>query len=63
MEKINTSKLQILRRYFETLLMKDTDSIDSFYTHVIGLINQINSHGEYIEDRKVVEKVLISLPP
>lgn len=63
MDKVKTSKLQILRRDFETLSMKYTDSIDSFYTHVIGMINQIKSHGETIEDRKVVEKVLMSLPP
>ena len=43
--------------------MKDTNSEESFYTHVIGLINQIKSHAETIEDRKVVEKVLRSLPP
>ena len=63
MDKFKTSKLQILRRYFETLSMKDSDSVDSFYTHVIGLINHIKSHGETIEDRKIVEKVLMSLPP
>jgi uncharacterized protein (UPF0371 family) len=63
MDKVKNSKLQIIRRYFETLSMKYTDSVDSFYTHVIGLINQIKSHGETIEDRKVVEKVLMSLPP
>jgi catechol-2,3-dioxygenase len=54
MDKFKTSKLQILRRDFETLSMKDSDSVESFYTHVIGLINQI---------RKVVEKVLRSFPP
>ena len=63
MDKVKTSKLQILRRDFETLSIEDTDSVDSFYTHVIGLINQIKSHGETIEDRKVVEKVLRILPP
>jgi hypothetical protein len=62
MDKVKTSKLQILRRDFETLSMKDTDSVDCFYTHVIGLMNHINSHGETIEDRKVVEKALRSLP-
>jgi hypothetical protein len=63
MDKVNTVKLQILRRDFETMLMKDTNKIDSFYTHVIGLINQIKSHGETIEHKKVVEKVLRSLLP
>jgi hypothetical protein len=62
MDKVKTSKLQILRIDFENLSMKDSDSIDSFYTHVIGLINQIKSHRETIEDRKVVEKLLRSLP-
>jgi ABC-type dipeptide/oligopeptide/nickel transport system ATPase component len=38
-EKFKTSKLQILRRYFETLSMKDTDSVDSSYTHFNVLIN------------------------
>jgi hypothetical protein len=63
MDKVKTAKLQILRRDFETMSMKDSDTVDSFYTHVIGLINQIKSHGETIDDRKVVEKVLRSLPP
>jgi hypothetical protein len=63
MDKVKNSKLQILKRDFKTLSIKDTYLVDSFYTHVIGLINEINSHGETIEDIKVVEKVLRSLPP
>jgi hypothetical protein len=62
MDNVKTSKLQVLRIYFQNLSMKDSDSIDSFYTHVIGLINQIKSHRETIEDRKFVEKLLRSLP-
>ena len=34
MDKTKISKLQILRRDFETLSMKDTYTIDSFYNHV-----------------------------
>ena len=63
MDKVKTSRLQILRRDYETLSMKDTNTVDSFYTHVVGLINQIKSHGETIEYRKAVEKVLRILPP
>jgi hypothetical protein len=63
MDKVKTSRLQILRRDFETISMKDTYSVDSFYTHVIGMINQIKSHGETIEEKIVVEKVLRILPP
>ena len=62
-DKVKTSKLHILRRDFEYLSMTNTKSIDSFYTKVVGLINQLKSHGEAIEDQRVVEKILRSLPP
>ena len=42
--------------------MEDTESMDSFYTRVVGLINQLKYHGYNIEERRIVEKVLISLP-
>ena len=61
--KVKTSKLQILIRDFESLSMKDLETVDSFYTRVVGLINQLKSHGEDIEDQRVVEKNLRSLPP
>eukprot|EP00253_Pinus_taeda_P003406 PITA_03406 len=62
MEKVKTAKLQMLRRDFETLSMKESDTIDSFFTRVIGLITQIRSHGENLEERRIVEKILRSLP-
>jgi hypothetical protein len=60
--KVNTTKLQILRRDFENLQMKVTDSIDSFFTHAMAIINLLRSYGETIGDQKVVEKILRSLP-
>jgi hypothetical protein len=63
MDKEKTSKLQILSRDFETLSMEDSDSLESFYTHVIDLINEIKYHGKTIEDKKVVQKVLRIIPP
>eukprot|EP00253_Pinus_taeda_P009659 PITA_09659 len=62
MEKVKTAKLQMLRRDFETLSMKESYIIDSFFTQVIGLITQIRSHGEILEERRIVEKILRSLP-
>jgi hypothetical protein len=41
MDKLKASRLQILRRYFETLSMKDTYIVNFFYTHVIAMINHI----------------------
>ena len=54
-------KLQILRRDFESLSVKESKLVDSFYTKVTGLINQLKSHGETIEDQRVVANFLRSL--
>ncbi|KAH9326869.1 hypothetical protein KI387_007047, partial [Taxus chinensis] len=32
-EKVKTAKLQLLRRDFENLAMKDSDSVESFFTY------------------------------
>ena len=45
LDKVSTSKLQILRSNFESLSMKDSETVDTFYTRVVGLINQLKSHG------------------
>ena len=63
LDKVKTSKLQILKRDFESLLMKDIELVDSFYTRVVGLINQLKYHGETITNHRVVGKILRSLPP
>ena len=44
LDKVRTSKLHILRRDFESLSMKDSKTVDSFYTRVVGLINQLKYH-------------------
>eukprot|EP00253_Pinus_taeda_P025372 PITA_25372 len=62
MEKVKTTKLQLLRRDFENLNMKESNNIDSFFTHVIGLITQMRTHGETIEERRILEKILRVLP-
>jgi len=62
MEKVKTTKLQLLRKDFENLCMKELDNIDSFFTHVIGLVTQMRTHGEVLEERRIVEKLLRVLP-
>jgi hypothetical protein len=61
MAKVKTTKFQMLRRDFEIICMKENESIDSFYTQVIGVVNQIRSHKENLEDTRIVEKILRSL--
>ena len=54
MEKVKTTKLQLMRRYFEVICMKESDTIDSFFTLLIGLVTQMRSHGETIEETRIV---------
>eukprot|EP00253_Pinus_taeda_P035137 PITA_35137 len=42
--------------------MKESDNIDSFFTHVIGLVTQMRTHEEVLEERRIVEKLLRVLP-
>jgi len=42
--------------------MKDLDSVDHFMTHVTIIVNQLHTNGEDIQEKKVVQKVLRSLP-
>ena len=62
MERVKTAKLQLLRKDFENLRMKESDNINSFFTQAIGLITQMRSHGETLEERRIVEKLLRCLP-
>ena len=54
-------KLQNLRTEFETLKMKDSDTIDQFMNSVMTMVNQLRIHGEDLKDVTVVQKVLRSL--
>jgi len=62
MEKVKTSKLQMLRTDFEIHCWKESENVDSFFRHVIGLVTQIRSHGETLEERRITQKVLRSFP-
>ena len=62
LDKVKTSKLQILRKDFESLCMNDSENVDTFYTRAVGLINQLKSHGEPVSNQRVVEKILRILP-
>jgi transposase InsO family protein len=60
-EKVRSVKLQNLRRDLENMRMKDDETIDEFSSRFVEVVNQMKSYGEEIKDKKIVEKVLISL--
>jgi len=60
--KVKTVKLQNLRRDFKNLKMKDNESVDTFRTQVMSVVNQLRQYGDDVENKRVIEKVLRSLP-
>ncbi|XP_059075217.1 uncharacterized protein LOC131875188 [Cryptomeria japonica] len=60
--KVKVAKLQSLRRNFENLQMKESESVGQFMNQVLNVVNQIRSNGEELKDKKVIEKLLKSLP-
>ena len=61
-DKVITIKLQSLWKEFDNLLMKETESVKVFFSRVSNIINQMRSFGDSIEDKKIIEKILRSLP-
>jgi hypothetical protein len=45
----------MLTRDFESLTVKENESVESFITTVKNVVNSIHAHCEYLEDRKIVE--------
>ena len=60
--KVKLVRLQILRRDFENLQMSNSEKINDFFTRALSIVNEIKSHGDTLDDQKVVENILRSLP-
>nr|KYP71431.1 Retrovirus-related Pol polyprotein from transposon TNT 1-94 [Cajanus cajan] len=62
-EKVRAVKLQTLRHNFELLNMKESETVKDYYSKIKEIVNQMKAYGENILDKKIVEKILISVPP
>ena len=60
-EKIRIVKLQTLRRELENIKMKDSETAKNYYARIKEIVNQMSAYGETISDKKVVEKILVSV--
>ncbi|KAM2262723.1 hypothetical protein ACFXTI_044149 [Malus domestica] len=52
-----------IRRDFETLQMKNGESVNEYMGKAMSMANKIRIHGHKIEDNEVVEKILRSMAP
>ncbi|KAK1433672.1 hypothetical protein QVD17_10587 [Tagetes erecta] len=60
-DRVKKSMLQKLRRDFEVLEMKDSETIPEYFGRVLTVANQMRSNGETMPDVKIVEKILRTL--
>ena len=59
-----TRQMQVLnpRREFEMLRMKQNETIKEYFDRILMVVNKIRLLQEGLSDKRVVEKVLVSLP-
>ncbi|KAJ4710130.1 Retrovirus-related Pol polyprotein from transposon TNT 1-94 [Melia azedarach] len=61
-DRVKAVRLLTLKREFENLKMKEAETIKVYSSKVMELVNQMRLLGEVIEQHKIVEKMIISLP-
>ncbi|KAJ8768854.1 hypothetical protein K2173_023849 [Erythroxylum novogranatense] len=59
-----TRQMQVLnlKRDFESLTMKEDETITRYFDHISLIVNNIKLLREDFPDRRIVEKVLVTLP-
>ena len=61
-DEVRNVKLNSLRREFELIRMKESETIKDYYSRIKEIVSQMRAYGETILDKKIVEKILISIP-
>ncbi|XXG59729.1 hypothetical protein AAC387_Pa04g1763 [Persea americana] len=61
-DTVKQSKLQRLTKEFETIVMEEDETFDQFYAKLNDIVNYVLILGEEIQENKVVNKILRSLP-
>lgn len=59
--RLKRSVLQTLRKDFETLEMKSSETITKYFSRVMTVANKMRIYGEEMKDVTIVEKILKSL--
>lgn len=61
-ERVKKARVQTLKSEFESMHMKDAETLDDFYLKLNGLVTNIRSLGEEIQESYVVKKLLRAVP-
>ncbi|PNX68494.1 retrovirus-related Pol polyprotein from transposon TNT 1-94, partial [Trifolium pratense] len=61
--KVKRAQLQAIRREFELLEMKESESVDEYFSRTLTIANRMTASGETLQQVTIVEKILRSLAP
>lgn len=59
--RVKCAQFQALRRDFETLAMKDGESVSSYFARTMEICTRMRFYGEKMKDVTILEKSLRSL--
>ncbi|GKV16598.1 hypothetical protein SLEP1_g27220 [Rubroshorea leprosula] len=59
---VKGNKIVTLKRQFEMLKMQETETVHQYTNKLMDVVNRIRLHGEEFPDRRVVEKIIVSVP-
>jgi hypothetical protein len=62
-DKVQKGRAQQLRREFETMICRSGEKVDDFALRLSNLVINLEELGEEMEEQRVVEKLLRSVPP
>ncbi|KAA0050234.1 putative copia-type polyprotein [Cucumis melo var. makuwa] len=60
-DRVKKVRLQKLRGDYESLHMKESESVSSYTSRLLAVVNEMKRFGKTISDEQVVEKILRSL--
>ncbi|XP_051143883.1 uncharacterized protein LOC127260236 [Andrographis paniculata] len=60
-QRVQRSQLQALRREFEILEMKESETITEYFARVMLAAHNMRNSGERLEDTQIVKKILRTL--
>lgn len=60
-ERVRTSRLNYLRKYFDSMKMKENEDTKVYTARLLEVVNQMKAHREDISDARIVQKILATL--
>ncbi|GKV40316.1 hypothetical protein SLEP1_g47976 [Rubroshorea leprosula] len=59
--RVKGNKIVTLKRQFEMLKMQESETVHQYTNKLMDVVNRIRLHGEEFPDRRVVEKIIVSV--